>query len=180
MGFDAATDKEQPRSLVTYLENKVARLEVDLSRLTGNGTFASHHGHGLGRQNREIRAELARGIALSRRPNVKIQKPHRPSAPLQLATYLSPSIKPRLHPLPTSILNDHLPSPQHQSIEIAAIPRQAVNIMLQNYTDIYLAQYPVLEEPQLYDACDRIYAGIATSFDFYVVAMALAISVSRP
>lgn len=179
MGFDAATDKEQPRSLVRYLENKIAQLEVDLSRLTGNDTFASAHGHGIGLQKQEIRAELTRAISLSRTPNVKNQKLHRPSAPLQLATYLSPSIMPRLHHLSTPSLSDHLPSPQYQSIEISAIPRRAVNIMLQNYTDIYLAQYPILEEPQLYDACDRIYAGMATPFEFYAVAMVLAISVSR-
>jgi hypothetical protein len=174
----------KPRSTISFLENQIASLEIEL------GNLKSSHGHSdsLGEAFATV-AELSSGIASnSARPWVSWQNLRRDGkdrttfSPLKSTTYLSQS------PIPDSgvyvefRVTERLDLDQNEntprSTNIASIPRNVVDIMLKNYCDIYLPQYPALEVTELYESCSNIYLGEQPShFDYFIVAITLAISV---
>jgi hypothetical protein len=62
--------------------------------------------------------------------------------------------------------------------KLSSIPRHAVDIMMKNYCEIYRPLYPAVEEPDLFEACDRVYSNTNPSaLDIFCVYITLAISV---
>jgi hypothetical protein len=176
MGFDVPTGTEGPRSTVAYLESQIAQLEIDLARIKSSQAIDI-----LGTANTSVEKLTARLVRAIGEPWGS--KSPTDSAPhvLSLAspTFISQS------PLPifSSTFPDRLPStsiasPTRNSA-IWSIPRHVTDIMLKNYCQIYLPQYPAIDEASLYKSCDRIYAKAEpSSFDVFSVAISLAISVS--
>ncbi|KAJ5812669.1 hypothetical protein N7474_008970 [Penicillium riverlandense] len=62
---------------------------------------------------------------------------------------------------------------------LSSISRPIVDILLKHYCEIYLPQYPAVEESDLYKACDRVYNNLQPSgFDIFCVHITLAISMT--
>jgi Fungal Zn(2)-Cys(6) binuclear cluster domain len=181
MGFDSTKGEEQPRSLVTFLENKVAYLEIELATLER---------HATGDQCVEkipipgalspYRSQLLRSINLRNCPD-RAYDTRYDAASWRSVPYISSSLLPTLSPVRNPGAVD-VPALKNravaQRIDIASIPRNVVDIMLRHYADFYLAQYPIVDESELLEQCNRVYDRTATQFDLYVVCMALSISVS--
>jgi hypothetical protein len=165
-------------SAISHLENRVADLEIELARLRAENSNDNTEGkgaivHKLTSQLAFVVAEPA-GHKLGWRDN---ENESYNFGSLLSQTYLMQS------PLPPFIGEKPSPAPAHASVRlrssnIAFIPRHVIDIMLKNYCEIYLTQYPTVEEPALYESCNKIYLGVEPShFDFFSVAMVLAISV---
>ncbi|KAL4809418.1 hypothetical protein BDV18DRAFT_157173 [Aspergillus unguis] len=166
-GFNSATGQEQPRSLVSFLEEKVARLEVQLGSFQGSeATSVSNAGDGLKCGRSSVSAGLRRAVTLGNGLRGD-------SWPWNAAPYLSPSPYPTLHAGVVRGLNGSLDrSPK----DIASIPRNVLDVMLKHYSEKYLAQYLILEESELMQRCDRVCNRVGTAFDNFVVCIALSIS----
>lgn len=178
LGYDTTTGGEQPRSLVKFLENRIAYLEIELSLLQANVA---------GEQDLDqktiphafpgIRSHLLRSLILRNDLD-----PTRGVASWLSAPYLSSSLLPTLasdggatNVVDSSQMKDN---DLAQKRDIASIPRNVVDIMLRHYSEVYLAQYPIVDEAELMEQCNRVYDRKATPFDLFVVCMALSISVS--
>lgn len=184
VGYDAVEGRERPRSDVAFLEDKVARLEIELQRLRSEqsvdasklvDTAISALTQSLAKTISEPQASPHRAITHSWRTPALT---HHPLVSLNSLVYLSQS------PLPALPVGDDHVKPNHEntrSSTISLIPRHVIDIMLKNYTEFYLPQSPYLEESDLHASCERIFAqdgGAASHFDIFTVAIALAISVS--
>ncbi|GME31786.1 Fungal specific transcription factor [Neofusicoccum parvum] len=182
VGYDAVEGRERPRSDVAYLEDKVAQLEIELQRLRSEQsvdatklvdtavaaltqslakTISEPHQHP-----QRALAPAARGPGLARHPLVALNSP----------VYLAQS------PLPALPVGDSYAEPAPENTRcstISLIPRHVIDIMLKNYTEIYLPQAPYIEESSLHASCEKVFAqdgGAASHFDIFMVAIALAIS----
>ncbi|OJD29633.1 positive regulator of purine utilization [Diplodia corticola] len=182
VGYDAVERRERPRSDVAYLEDKVAQLEIELRRLrsvqsvdssklvdtaisTLTQSLAKTISHPNHHPNRAV-SHSSRTPALARHPLVSLHSP----------LFLSQSPSP-----PVCVAADPAPSrPENTRCStIALIPRHVIDIMLKNYTDIYLPQAPYIEETQLHASCERVFAqdgATASHFDIFLVAICLAVS----
>jgi hypothetical protein len=176
-GFDSLQGIERPRSTVAYLENHVAQLEVDLAQLRSEqemDTLGVQYGsiERLTRRLAEVHAQPGRY-----RQAVK--------ADVTLFSFTSSALLSQ-SPLPPfneevnkSIEGRSVTESLPKSTTISLIPRHVIDIMLKNYSEIYRPQYPCLEESELYASCSRIFDDAEPShFDYFSVAMTLAISVS--
>lgn len=179
LGFDATTGQEQPRSVVGFLEDKVAQLEIKLAAFQGHTPAAA----GTPRPRfppGDHRLLLA--LTLRNDSDNLYKTAQRGQGTWRSATYLSPSPLPTLQPSlcpkkGTGWWGNHQYQKPIQKRDIASIPRNVIDIMLQHYVKAYLIQYPILHEAELMQQCDRVYNRSATAFDTYVVCMALSISV---
>lgn len=180
-GFDAARGREQPRSQLSYLEGKVAALEIELAKLKiKNGDKHTEDKDKSVFVVENLTSQLAlviaqpAGLGQARRDNKSDTSIF---GSLLSQTYLMQSPPPSFGghgPLPPP---SHV-TPQLRRSNIASIPRNVIDIMLKNYCEIYLIQYPTVEETALYKSCDKIYLDNGSShFDIFSVAMVLAISV---
>lgn len=162
---------EKPRDAVAHLENEVAQLEAELVRRQGQTLNVSSVAN-------TIATNLAADVA---------------------AAILMPSSKPeRLPPLSSAFFLSNSPAPytmadlgqlnEHAHIEeslarptaLASIPRQVVDALLTNYCQNYRHHYPSVEEPDLWESCQKVYEQAQPSdYDVFSVHTALAISVSR-
>ncbi|KAF2088376.1 hypothetical protein K490DRAFT_5089, partial [Saccharata proteae CBS 121410] len=177
VGYDSVQRRERPRSTVAHLEDKVAALEIELSRLKSEERVDSS---GLVKTSiTSLTETLASTIAGE--PVSRTQHSLATTTKTRLTEFHSPL---HLSPSPLPLFNDD-EAPQELSEQtksfstISLIPRQVVDIMLSNYTEIYLPQSPYIEVSQLHSACERIFSDdsrSATSFDVFIVATALAIS----
>ncbi|KKY13223.1 putative fungal specific transcription factor domain containing protein [Diplodia seriata] len=182
VGYDAVEGRERPRSDVAYLEDKVAQLEIELQRLRAEqsvdssklvdtaistltqslATTISHPHHPPAR----ALSHSSRTAALARHPLVSLHSP----------VFLSQSPAPPLH----AVAESPLSRPENTRCStIALIPRHVIDIMLKNYTDIYLPQAPYIEESQLRASCEMVFAqngATASHFDIFLVAICLAVS----
>ncbi|OKL62197.1 hypothetical protein UA08_02324 [Talaromyces atroroseus] len=179
MGFDATKGEEQPRSLVAFLENKVAHLEIELAKLQC---------HAAGDQSVEqalipgvlsqYRSQLLASISLRNGCDRAYDAGYNTES-WRSVPYISPSLLPTLDPVRDPAAVD-VPTLRARAVaqrrDIASIPRNVVDIMLKHYADFYLAQYPIVDESELVEQCNRVYDRTATQFDLYVVCMALSIS----
>ncbi|KAL4790827.1 hypothetical protein BDV19DRAFT_318478 [Aspergillus venezuelensis] len=180
-GFNSATGKEQPRSLVSFLEEKVAQLELELASLQSQSdhTPVSTIEKSEGSECHKVREDLIGVLSLKDITDNAVSSSIG-SRVWGSAPYLTSS------PLPTSRLGDirsiksdswSRASMSHQKRDIASIPRNVLNIMLNHYSETYLVQYPILKEAELMERCDRVCGRNGSPFDHYVVCMALSISV---
>lgn len=176
MGFDVLSGIEAPRSTVAYLESQIAQLEIDLARIKSSRTIDV-----LGTANSAVDKLTARLVRA-------IGEPWSTKATIDSATNVLSLASPIFisqSPLPifASTSPDRSPSTciasPTRNPTLSSIPRHVIDIMLKNYCQIYLSQYPAIDEASLYESCDRIYADAdPSSFDIFSVAISLAISVS--
>ncbi|KAF9633312.1 putative fungal specific transcription factor domain-containing protein [Lasiodiplodia theobromae] len=182
VGYDAVEGRERPRSDVAYLEDKVAQLEIELQRLrseqsvdssklidTAISTLTRSLAKTIGDPQHQAHRNLShssRTSSLARHPLISLHSP----------VFLSQS------PVPPLQLEDDPDQPQPENTRcstISLIPRHVIDIMLKNYTEIYLPQAPYIEESQLHASCERVFAqdgGAASHFDIFLVAICLAVS----
>lgn len=188
MGYDTVTKRERPRSVVSALENRVAQLEIELTHAKADRPIDQSEAARSAIERLTYRLATSIGESLQGPPLSKglTLSAASKSSFLSLSStiYLSQSPLPTLHIRDVDLSSDtkSLRRPTRCS-SIASIPRHVVDLMLKNYTDVYLAQYPNIEEAQLYKSCEKVYTHDreqkASHFDFFSVAIALAISVSR-
>lgn len=187
VGYDLALQKEVPRSIVSYLESRAAALEIEIRRLEASklSQCAIQNGNQPIANAGNSPTPLSIGEALAA-AMVTVVTPSgvnddytrffhsafllRPcSLPLPFPNQLfrSPSLDP-VAPSRSSRKATHLPD----------VPRSAADLVLKNYVEIHLPQYPCVYEPDLlraYELCfDR--PDEASPFDVFIVCMALAIS----
>lgn len=182
LGYDTITGEEQPRSRVTFLENKIAQLELELASLQGRSVGDEDFEHENPAQVPaffvEYRAQLLQSATLNHGYDRSYDAEY-DTAPWRSVPYISPSLLPTL--VPTQTVSEIPPSKDNaiaQERDIASIPRNVVDIMLRHYAEFYLAQYPIVDESDLIEQCNRVYERTASPFDLFVVCMALSISVS--
>jgi hypothetical protein len=181
LGYDTITGEEQPRSRVTFLENKIAQLELELASLQGRPAGDE----GINRQHKielpavftEYGAQLLRSATLNNGCDRSYDAQY-DTAPWRSVPFISPSLLPTLAAAQivskTPAFKDRALA---QKRDIASIPRNVVDIMLRHYAECYLAQYPIVDESDLIEQCNRVYERTASPFDLFVVCMALSISV---
>ncbi|KAL5342335.1 hypothetical protein BJX70DRAFT_317164 [Aspergillus crustosus] len=177
IGFNSATGEEQPRSVVNFLEEKIAKLEIELSSLQPSA--AESQNVEAEYMLPETRDHLLHALTLRDVEETRYVRHGAWSA----APYLSSSPVPTLQSKNTypmragGWLRSHTPC---QKRDIASIPRSVLDIMLKHYSETYLVQYPILSASELTERCDRVCGRTGTAFDNYVVCMALSISVRLP
>lgn len=171
MGFDAVAGVERPRSIAAHLENQVVLLELELATLQGYEPSATNE-----KVYGAIDA-LTDGLSMTIDNAGAYDDKHCDNDEPSLASsiFLSQS--------PVPALGDYsepsIPKSLAQSTTISLVPRHVINLMLKNYCSIYLAQYPALEEADLYESCNRIFSDNSPShYDTFTVAITLTISVS--
>lgn len=182
LGYDTLTGEEQPRSRVTFLENKIAQLELELASLQGRSAGEEGIEHEdtiqLPVVFAEHRAQLLRSTTLNNGYDRSYDAKY-DTAPWRSVPYISPSLLPTLSAV--QIVSENAAFKDKvlaQKRDIASIPRNVVDIMLRHYAEFYLAQYPIVVESDLIEQCNRVYERTADPFDMFVVCMALSISVS--
>ncbi|KAF4311265.1 positive regulator of purine utilization [Botryosphaeria dothidea] len=183
VGYDAVEGRERPRSDVAYLEDKVAQLEIELQRLRSEQSVD---------QTKLVDTAISH---LTRRLAAAVAEPHHHHNLRTLQTSSRASALPR-HPLvslnsPVFLCQSPLPAlpvdgdaqpphpPNTRCSTISLIPRHVIDIMLKNYTEIYLPQAPYIEESSLHASCEKVFAhdgAAASHFDIFLVAIALAVS----
>jgi hypothetical protein len=178
MGYDVLQELETPRSTVAHLESNIAQLEINLARLKSEKAIDT-----MATANAAIKELTARLVVAAGEP-WKSKATHESAnhiLSLSSPSFLSQSPLPGLRDRSQdSFQQDFTASPTRNST-ISSIPRNVVDIMLRNYCQIYLPQYPVVDESSLYESCERIYANADPSFfDLFSIAITLAISVSFP
>ncbi|KUJ13383.1 uncharacterized protein LY89DRAFT_157759 [Mollisia scopiformis] len=173
LGFDSIHKTEKPRSIVSYLEEQVARLEIELRQIKTQSTDISDLVN--------VTVErLTTSVAVATlEPAGKLRKQEN-VIPLTSSYFLSASPVPYLNSQAWD--NNKLERPKESlsdAITISTIPRHVVETMLKHYCEIYRPQYPAIDESELYEACERAYNNANPSdFDMYCVHIALAISTS--
>ncbi|KAH8691390.1 hypothetical protein BGW36DRAFT_465142 [Talaromyces proteolyticus] len=173
LGFDPIHGVDKPRSAVSHLEQEVARLEIELGRVNDQPRNVSD----IAREKVEtLTSSLAMAILEPSFPPQKETK----SPPLASAFFLSHSPVPYLNdPAPR---NTRVVEPQERGNvpgSLFSIPRHIINVLLNHYCATYRPQYPAIEEPDLYKACNRVYNDTQPSaFDKFCVNITLAISMN--
>ena len=176
-GFDSLQRIERPRSTIAHLENRVAQLEIELARMRSEQTADT-----LEVQYGSIERMTRRLAEAHAQPG---HYRHTAKEEVSLLSLTSPAflsqspLPPFNHDRNESIQGRTVTENPPKSTTISSIPRHVIDIMLKNYCDIYRPQYPCLEESDLYSSCNRIFDDVEPShFDFFSIAMTLAISVS--
>jgi hypothetical protein len=173
LGYDAIHGVDKPRSTIVHLENEVARLEAELSRVKTQTRTASDIAN-VAVEN--LATRLAVTIV---DPSGLSRKQDKDMLPLTSPFFLSCSPSPYL----LSDAEDDMAEYQSQEdssrpINAASVPKHVVDAMLKHYCEIYRPQYPGIEETDLLEACDRVYNNIQPSdADVFYVHITLAISV---
>lgn len=173
MGFDTIEGSEKPRSTVHHLQERIARLEVELAALKAQ-TDSTRDPVNDAIENLSIHLATAILGPIGRRDDTE------QLLPLVDKFFLSDS------PLPPFFNYDQHnrahSTNESQSwlssmINISSIPYHVVEAMLQHYCKIYRPQYPSIDEADLYAARDRLYASTdLVGYDAFVVYITLAIS----
>lgn len=166
-----------PRSVVTHLEDEVASLEQELLHLQAANappSSASLSTQKLINQSRSVRSAIAAAVADPVIPR-QLGKPHLASS-LRRSFQIHASSLPR--PFPPENLNTSGTASSPNPISLAEIPRAAADLMLRNYTEIHLPQYPTVYEPDLLESYKLCFDDPekASPLDQFTVCMALAIS----
>ena len=176
VGFDPSSGQEQPRSAVSFLESNVAHLEIELAALKDRAkgkAIESDEGSPFSGPRRDLLRALSLREGSDRAYDDAFDARISRSMP-----FISPSVLPTLcSARAPAEANRKESCVWVQKRDIASIPRQVVDIMLHHYSEFYLAQYPILDESELVEKCNRVYERTASTIDSYVVCMALAISV---
>ncbi|EPE34766.1 hypothetical protein GLAREA_10461 [Glarea lozoyensis ATCC 20868] len=176
IGFNPGQGTERPRSTVSYWEDQAAQLDIELSRLRSEQTPNRLDQVRLGIE--KLTTRLAATIG-SPQMSSHTKKEDIASLSLISPNFLCPCPSPLFRENAAATVAEPLQDEQlPKSIKISAIPRHVVDIMLNNYCEIYLKQYPAVEKTEIHRSCDMIYNGAAVShYHVTIVALALAISV---
>lgn len=179
MGYDPDPDmNEGPRSLVFHLEEEVAALEVKLRALEGAAVDTVSG---------KLQSSLAqRQLAVSKAIEYATQVDDGMSlnnhdALVQSTARLAFQANASRLPLPfTYQQSAQVKAKPRRAIPVHRVPRTAAELLLRNYTEIHLPQYPCISEVDLSSAFDRCteHEGTPSSFEIFIVSMAMAISAS--
>lgn len=175
----------KPRSIISFLENRVAALEIELENIkSGSGEPDSLEEAFAAVEN--LTSRVAAGSAQPWTSCVhgkRDGKDETTFGSLKSSPYLSRSPIPESGDVTGQFVSEEdgqVDEQSPRSTNIVSIPRHVIDIMLKNYCDIYLPQYPALEAEELYESCTKIYTDDRPShFDYFSVAITLAISVSN-
>lgn len=176
LGFDtAAQGNTRPRSIASYLEGQVAELEIELSKartLHDANIFDTAK-----RATNTLILKLAQATAVP----VGSLAPNDNNYILCLTSsiFLSEASRPYFYGVSPACEVSSSSQDSSETATISSIPRHVIDILLKNYTYTYLAQYPFLNEAELFRSCEKIFSHAleVTHFEFFSVAVALAISV---
>ncbi|CAK7199565.1 hypothetical protein SEUCBS139899_002246 [Sporothrix eucalyptigena] len=192
VGFDSIHGVEKPRSIISHLEEEVARLEQQLkdARAVAEAQDGTAGDRSVGAARSAI-DRLSMQLAMA---TVAPEGPRNESTnllPLTAKVFFVGSPAPHLH---KPVAWEETRQPQAQSpkeaspttplstsaVPISSIPRHVAVIMLKHYCEIYRPQYPAVEEGDLLAAFDRVYdrekIGAPSNFDIFCVHITLAIS----
>jgi hypothetical protein len=180
LGFDSVQGVEKPRSTISELENEVARLEVELARVTSQNRSMSDIADAAVER---LTTRLATAIVEPRGTAVTLTQEN--PVPLTSAFFISESPVPYFSSQAWDEDNDEqtkqtkqIQKPPIRPINVSAIPRHIIDIMLKNYCEKYRPQYPAIEQADLYSAFDRVINNAQPSdFDYFSTYICLAISV---
>ena len=180
LGYDTTLSKEVPRSITTHLEGKVLALEKKIKDL---------------KERAETPGSFSNPTGIINNPNIRLRN--------MLATALTSVIDPNgaesdnvfLYHYAFHLQQSSLPLPfppktrypsrdevggriSPKAINLSEIPRAAVDLMLKNYVETLLMRYPCVDEFELLESYKNCFdsPGRASSFDMFIVCMALAIS----
>ena len=187
MGYDLPHEKEVPRSMVSYLEDQAADLEIKIQRLQGSpqSQFDFQYAVSHDRSASDTCTPLSVGTALAS-AMMSVVAPSKANDDEVRSFYSAFQLRSCSLPLPFP--DQHFRNANSRAIlstrsarkatHLPDVPRAAADLVLKNYVEIHLPQYPCVYEPDLlrsYETCfDR--PGDASPFDIFTVCMALAIS----
>ncbi|KAL2400736.1 hypothetical protein ABEF92_004989 [Exophiala dermatitidis] len=170
-GSDPVDGTDKPRSLVRHLEERVARLEMDLAALRNQ---SSNIASNVTAATDQLATDLAKVTVEPRGYSHKQDS----LDPLTSNYFLSDSPLPKLNLEPWDGNKSEGGQPQSAPPKaISSIPRHVVDAMLKHYCETYHPQYPSIGEADLYRARDEVYQNPQVGeFDIFVIAITVAIS----
>lgn len=165
--------KERPRSDISHLESQVAQLEIKLATVKAQKQTTA-----FDTVSSTLKLLASRVVRATLQPQGVDGFGF---LPLNSPIFLSEAPRP-------SFQNDAIGSlgaedPAREGVDattISSIPRRVVDILLNNYMDTYISQYPFLEESELLESYGKLYKQDPhiSNFEHFIVAITLAISVS--
>lgn len=175
VGFDSIHGTDKPRSTISFLEEEVARLEVELRRVKSQNRSISDSANAAVER---LTTRLATAIVEPR------SRPRKQESHLPLTSPFFLSGAPAPYFSKASWENTKLDPNAERSVRaitVSSIPRHVIDAMLKHYCEIYRPQYPAIEEEDLWKACEKVYTNAQPSgFDIFCVYITLAISVCHP
>lgn len=164
--------KPIPRSLPLYLENRVAELEIELDSLKQHSVIdnAEEHSYLITKYTGTPFLECF---------------DHSENDKNSIASFNFIYFNASNLPAPFDLMFDTNKKGTMKSflekntpLNLNSIPKNAVKMMMANYMDFHLPQYPIISRPMLTDMLKRVLddPDNATSFDNAVVSITLAIS----
>ncbi|KAG0678935.1 hypothetical protein C6P40_001455 [Pichia californica] len=172
-------NKPIPRSLPLFLEDKVAQLEIELEQLK------KHHVIDNAEEESYSITKYVSTPFLESFNNIDSNNNNNNNNNNTIATYSFFYFKSSSLPAPFDTMIDynkrgHLKSfiDKHPPVDLKSIPKDVVKIMMSNYTDFHLPQYPIISKPVLLEITNRILDDFdsATTFDKAVISITMAIS----
>lgn len=193
MAYDAQHN-DVPRSLVVALEDEIAALETKIGQLQGDfpethdnsSAYASAHTtaslHDLQLHDHVLENLLERVDVMdtSLYP-LRSHDMQKTLSTVRNAFYLQPSDL----PLPLGKDTRHVHETRRPGadapqtlVSFSQMPKSAADLLIRNYTEIHLPQYPCLSETDLLESFGRCFdgSGRASAFDGFSVSLAMAIS----
>ncbi|KAH8690783.1 hypothetical protein BGW36DRAFT_364345 [Talaromyces proteolyticus] len=172
LGYDAIQRVDKPRGATVHLEEEIARLENELSRVKKQTRTPSDIANATAEG---LSTAVARNIV---HPRGSFSKHDTDKLPLSSPFFLSSSPMPHLKfQIPPEATFKYTWEQSPHAINASSVPRHVVDAMLKHYCEIYRPQYPAIEEIDLYEACDRVYTNSQPSdADVFYVHITLAIS----
>lgn len=189
-GYDSIAGKSQPRSAVAELKSRIRQLESRLEAV--KSAHAPEDPFGINSALDDLQSSLA-DADLESHAGVKWSEDvhSRTGGPSHDFNFCERLL---LSPAPFLAVTDGMPPIKNRADVAAAatdpaekrgrplksVPEDVVGILLKNYKDTYLAQYPFLDENELDQSFARITGPDiveASHFDHFSLGMALAISV---
>lgn len=163
--------KPIPRSLPLYLEARVAELEIELKKLK------QHH---VIDDLEELSYSITKSAAAPFIESFALAEYDNTFASFSSFYFTSSNL-----PAPFDTMIDDSKRgnmktfiESHPPVDLSTIPRNVVEIMMSNYMDIHLPQWPVVSKSQLTGILNKVLdsPSTATSFDKAVVSITMAIS----
>ncbi|XXH00522.1 hypothetical protein Hte_006869 [Hypoxylon texense] len=189
MAYDAQHN-DVPRSLVVALEDEIAALETKIGQLQG-GSPETHHNVSaytsaslldLQRHDHVLETLLERvGVMDTSLCPSRYHDMQKTISTVRNAFHLQPSDL----PLPLGKDARHTQETRRPGadapqtlVSFSQIPKSAADLLIRNYTEIHLPQYPCLSETDLLESFGRCFdgGGQASAFDSFTVSLAMAIS----
>ncbi|KAL2391889.1 hypothetical protein ABEF93_000989 [Exophiala dermatitidis] len=183
-GYDASVGGAAPRSVLAELKSRIQQLESRLESLSSAHTASDPFGIGKALDELEYAtAELdSRAGAMWFKSRSGASGACRDfSLCEELLLSSAPFLSIQASSCTTKNLDDIDPA-ENRGRPLTSVPEEVVRMLLKNYKDTYLAQYPFLDEDELDQSLLRVMsttgsAGVSAShFDHFSLGMALAIS----